>query len=114
MGYLNKDVQRSVNVQAAVFFAGLFLSLCFAAVILACSGRIDSEEVAKLNPNIAHIAELAQLPSMSSKKAQAIVDYRTSTNKEKPFAGADDLKKVKGIGEKTIEKIRPWIEFNTD
>jgi hypothetical protein len=33
---------------------------------------------------------------------------------EKAFENAGDLEKVKGIGEKTVEKIKEWLEFNND
>ena len=36
-------------------------------------------------------------------KAKAIVDYRT---KNGPFKSVDDLKQVKGFGEKTLAKMR--------
>jgi competence protein ComEA len=114
MSYLKYNDQRSVRVSAAVFFTGLILSLYLAAVIFTNSGRVVSDRVAKLNPNTACAGELAELPSISGKKAQAIIDYRVSVNAGKAFENADDLEKVKGIGKKTVEKIRPWIEFNTD
>ncbi len=43
------------------------------------------------------------------KKAQTIVDYRT---KNGDFKTLDDLNKVSGIGDKTIEKIKADILFS--
>jgi DNA uptake protein ComE-like DNA-binding protein len=37
--------------------------------------------------------------------AQRIVDER----QKKPFKSADDLRRVSGIGQKTLEKLRPWV-----
>jgi len=59
---------------------------------------------AKININTASAEELATLNGIGSAKAEAIVAYRTEHGK---FASVDDLAKVKGIGEKIIEKIKP-------
>jgi len=59
---------------------------------------------AKVNINTATVEQLATLDYIGPAKAQAIVDYRTEHGK---FATVDDLAKVKGIGEKIIEKIKP-------
>jgi len=55
--------------------------------------------------NSATAAELASLPGIGESKAKAIVEYRTVD----PFKSVDDLKKVKGIGEKTLEALRSDI-----
>jgi competence protein ComEA len=60
----------------------------------------------KINLNTANIEELANLPGIGEKKAEAIVAYRTSNG---PFASAEDLLKVKGVGDKLLEKIKPML-----
>jgi competence protein ComEA len=108
------------NRQAAgplivIFFAGLILSLCFTLPLLRSSEKIVFIQTGKLNPNVACAGELAQLPLIGDKKAQAVVDYRNKQNalgKSKAFEKADDLENVKGIGEKTVEKIKQWLEFD--
>lgn len=55
----------------------------------------------RININIADESELTKLHGIGSKKAQAIISYRNHMGK---FNTIDDLKKVKGIGEKTIDK----------
>lgn len=53
--------------------------------------------------NAASEAELRQLPGVGPTLAARIVAAR----REKRFASLDDLRRVKGIGAKTLEKIRP-------
>lgn len=61
---------------------------------------------AKVNINTATADELAGLNGIGKAKAEAIVAYRTTNGN---FANVEDLTKVKGIGEKIIEKIKPEI-----
>jgi competence protein ComEA len=58
---------------------------------------------ATVNVNTATKDELVGLPGIGPAKAQAIVDYR---NQHGPFRSVDDLRKVKGIGEKLFLQIR--------
>ncbi len=61
---------------------------------------------AKVNINTASAEELSTLPGIGQSKAAAIVTYR-KTNGD--FKTVDDLSKVKGIGDKILEKIKPEI-----
>lgn len=62
--------------------------------------------LAGVNINTADEKELASLPGIGPTKAAAIVDYRTEYGS---FKIPDDFKKVKGIGRKTLEKLRDQI-----
>ncbi|QWU15035.1 competence protein ComEA [Paenibacillus sophorae] len=62
----------------------------------------------KVNVNTAGISELTALPGIGEKKAQSILDYR---NQHGAFHNASDLGKVKGIGPKMLEKLRPYVLF---
>jgi len=59
-----------------------------------------------LNINTASVEELQTLPNIGGATAQKIVNYRTQHG---DFSSVDDLQKVKGIGAKTLEKLRPFI-----
>jgi len=62
---------------------------------------------APVNVNTADAATLAvSLVGVGATKAQAIVAYREENG---PFASADDLVSVKGIGTKTLERNRSDI-----
>lgn len=58
-----------------------------------------------VNVNTASAEELQKLDGIGPKFAQAIIEARTA----EPFKAVEDLKRVKGIGAKTIEKLRPVV-----
>lgn len=62
--------------------------------------------IAAVNINTATEAELDSLPGIGPAKAKDIVEYR---KKNGNFKSVDDLKNVKGIGDKTIADLKPQI-----
>jgi len=52
-------------------------------------------------------ADLVLLPGIGEVMAERIIDYR---EKNGPYKKIEDLKKVKGIGEKKFEQIREFIK----
>lgn len=59
--------------------------------------------------NQADKEEFKKLPGIGPVKAERIVQYRTSNGE---FSSIDELTAVKGIGKKTIEKLRPFLKIN--
>lgn len=73
------------------------------------SGKNTAKPLAKselnniVNINTAGLEELCTLPGIGEVKARAIMDFRAQNG---PFSTVEDITKVKGIGAKTLEKIR--------
>lgn len=65
---------------------------------ISSDGRIDL--------NTADVGALDTLPRIGPAIAQRIIDHR---NAHGPFASADDLLAVSGIGAKTVEALRPLV-----
>jgi comEA protein len=62
-----------------------------------------------LDLNQATVEDLQAVPGIGPALARRIIDYRKIHG---PFTQVDDLLKVKGIGEKSLEKIRRYLELS--
>jgi comEA protein len=82
-----------------------WLAAVAAALLLAGAVPVRAEVERQIDINKASAAELATLPGIGDSKAQAIVEHRAAD----PFETIEDLKKVKGIGDKTFESLRPHL-----
>lgn len=72
------------------------------------SVSFESKEVApkQVNINTADEDMLCTLNGIGKTKAKAIIEYR---NEHGNFSSVDELLNVNGIGEKTLENIKPYI-----
>ena len=84
----------------------MFLLICSILDNLVCCRVIYAEVLKRIDINSASIEELQELPGIGPKIAQRIIEYR---KKYGCFKYLEELKKVKGIGEKKFEKIKPLI-----
>jgi len=80
--------------------------LIFATLVSFVSTFADAEHSAKVNINTATVEELMSLNGIGKKKAESIVEHREEVGS---FATIDDLKGVKGIGDKIFRKIKAHI-----
>lgn len=63
----------------------------------------------QLDPNTASWVELAQLDGIGETLALRIIEDRETNG---PFRTLEDLDRVKGVGAKTIERLRPYLHIN--
>ena len=60
----------------------------------------------KININTATAEQLTELNGIGEVKANAIIEYRNNFGN---FISLEEIMNVKGIGEKTFEKIKDYI-----
>jgi len=65
-----------------------------------------SVPAAPLDVNTASAADLQKVPGIGGALAQRIVEFR---EKNGPFSQVDDLVKIRGIGEKSIVHLKPYL-----
>jgi competence ComEA-like helix-hairpin-helix protein len=68
---------------------------------------VPSGSSSSININSANAAELESLPGIGAKTAARILAER----KNRPFSSLEDLKRVSGIGDSKIEKLRGKVTF---
>ncbi|MDM5146120.1 ComE operon protein 1 [Lactococcus lactis] len=73
------------------------------------SNQVSTTSGPKININKADLTELQKLTGIGQKKAQDIIDFRT---KNGDFKSLEDLGKVSGFGDKTLEKLKDEISID--
>lgn len=77
---------------------------------IAKAEKADAATSKTVNINTATLSELQNIPGIGEKKAQTIIDYR---NEHGAFKKVQDLTKVKGIGNKSFQKMKPYINIGS-
>ena len=72
---------------------------------------IANASTAPLDVNTATTDELARLPGVSRALAERIVRARDTGG---PFTSADDLRRIRGIGAATLERLRPLLAITAE
>jgi competence protein ComEA len=83
------------------------------AVVLAVAGSLGvalaetkAAPASKVNVNTATVQQLEELPGVGPALAARIVEYR---QKSGGFKSTQELLNVKGIGEKSLQKLQPHV-----
>lgn len=69
----------------------------------------DPKQIVPILINQADLQAWQTIPGIGPKRAEQIVALRTQ--KGGSFGALEDLLDIKGIGPKTLEKMRPWLRL---
>lgn len=87
-------------------FTTLALALALALPLAAAPDRAPRAPQRPVNLNTATVTELMQLPRVGQKTAERIVAFRKQHG---GFQRSEELMNVKGIGEKSYAKLKPYL-----
>jgi len=76
----------------------------------ASPGKKNPSPNTRIDINRASATELQQLPSVGPVLSLRIIQEREKT----PFRNVDELRRVSGIGAKTLDKLRPYVMVGED
>ncbi len=122
----NLDQRAAAGLERRTFWLLIALAVVLAGIWLTRLGawgddRVDVEPgplpdyANKLDPNTADWVSLARLPRVGERRARDIVAYREQVLLADPdaiaFTQPDDLTAIKGIGEKTADRLAPLLHF---
>ncbi len=103
---------KIVNVLMAVIFTCVlgFSTLPGEAYAKSSSEKVTTEKAAVKNIDInsANKETLTQIPGIGPKTADSILTYRKANGE---FKSVNDLTNVKGIGDKSLKKMKPFLKM---
>ncbi len=86
------------------FFAGIFMAMIGMGTI-SCQPGPPTEGSIRVNINTCTLTELETVPGVGPELAKLIVAGR-------PYQSVDQLVDVKGIGAKSLLKLRPYVKVD--
>lgn len=92
--------------KSLTIFAVLLLLIGVTPVMGAGKAKASSFPSISININTANVTQLTKLPGIGPKKAKRIIETRKKLG---GFKRIEDIMKVKGIGEKTFQRIKHMI-----
>lgn len=103
---------KIINVLMAVIFTCVlgFSTLPGEAYAKSSSEKVTTEKAAVKNIDInsANKETLTQIPGIGPKTADSILTYRKANGE---FKSVNDLTNVKGIGDKSLKKMKPFLKM---
>ena len=101
------------KLSSLIFASLITVAACpaFAAPLTTQDAGESAQQVASqtININAADAETLAQLPGIGKGKANAIVQFREQNG---AFLSVEDIKEVKGIGDKLYAKLEGLVSVN--
>ena len=94
---------------ATALVLAVVLAACAAAPAFAAAPaapKASATEASPVDLNTAASSALESVPGIGKSLSQRILAFR---DKNGPFQNVDDLLKVQGVGEKSIQKLRPYL-----
>lgn len=82
------------------------LAILITLIVAAAAGTALAAPDEPVNVNTATAEQLTEIPGIGTSLASRIVEFREQNG---PFERVDDLLKVRGIGERSLEKLRPYV-----
>ncbi len=86
----------------------LAIALVLVAPVTVAAQATSNERVESIDINSAAVEELMELPGVGRAYAERIVAFRDENG---PFESVEAIMNVRGIGEKTFERIRDRIRI---
>lgn len=83
------------------------LALALSLALPLCAGEMPKKPI---NLNTATATELMQLPHVGAKTAERIIAFRKQNGS---FKRVEEIMNVKGIGEKTFAKLKPFLTLGS-
>jgi len=106
---------RSQSAAAAVMLAAIVFPTFLQAVVFRrapapppIERAAEHEYDLKIDVNVCNRLELEHLPGIGPKLAERIIASREANG---PFESPKDLMRVKGIGQKMLAKMQPYLAF---
>jgi competence protein ComEA len=97
-------IMKGLRIKGVVFSVMVgFLLFCFLGLHAQSAPKASGK---KININTASVGELQKIPRIGPKVAQRIIEFRKEHGK---FKRIEEIMKVKGIGERTFERIKDFI-----
>ena len=107
MFFLTKSERKTLLIIGAVIFIGSVIKLMHNPRV--CAQQVVEDKIQQtININTATSVELESIPGIGQVTAIRIIDYRSQHGK---FSSIQDLKQVKGIGDKKAKVIIQYITF---
>jgi competence protein ComEA len=87
------------------------LALATACAVALAAQAADSQPglTGQVNVNTATAEELQLLPGIGAARAEALIELRKQRG---GFKSLEQLKEVKGIGDASLERLRPYVRFD--